>query len=295
LHPKKRPIVKDQKKKTSGKKKSSPSKKPPMVVTLAKEWWELKTGKRDALTPPVRLLNEAGIGGGDYNEAGKHFLRLFRETCNIQPQHAILDMGCGYGRLAKPLTSFLDPKTGKYVGFDVFRKSVDWAAKAFGSSHKNFSFHHINIKNKHYNPNGVLSDTTIRFEFPDASFDFIFLTSIFTHLMPPAVDHYLGEIRRLLKPGGKCFSTFFLLDEEARRLIQEGRTKVKFRHTDPDEGWMALEKDDPERCIAFPIDSIIPLFAKHGLVIEQPLRLGGWCERASSYDFQDIIISTPAA
>jgi SAM-dependent methyltransferase len=258
----------------------------------AREWWEVVSGKRSPLTPPVRLLDEARIGSGDYDAVGTQFLKIFQEIGGLQPHHRVLDIGCGYGRMAKPLTAWLDPsRGGSYVGFDVFPKSVRWASRAFGSRHPHFRFHHLNIRNQHYNPSGTESDTTVRLPYPDGSFDFIFLTSIFTHLFPAAADHYISEIARLLSPEGRCLSTFFLLDDETRRLISEGRTTVKFRHTDPAEGWMALDKEDPERCIAFPVEQVVAWHGKHGLAIDEPIRLGNWCERAQPYNFQDIIVS----
>jgi SAM-dependent methyltransferase len=173
----------------------------------------------------------------------------------------------------------------------VFPKSVRWASHAFGRKHRNFSFERLNIFNHHYNPSGTERDTTVQLPYPDGSFDFVLLTSIFTHMYLPGISHYLSEIHRLLKPGGKCFSTFFLLDGEARRLIGEGKSHVKFRYTDPHEGWMALEKEDPERCIAFPLEHIMPLFAAKHLVAEPEPRLGYWSTRQPSFSFQDVIIS----
>lgn len=262
-----------------------------LLRTRFQEWLEVSTGKRDRLTPPRRLLDEAGIGGGDYDEIGNQFFNYFRNLCGVGADDAILDIGCGYGRMAKPFTKFLNPDKGKFVGFDVFPKSIDWCQRAFSKPYPHFSFEFLNIRNIHYNIDGTESDTTIKFPYPDESFNFIFLTSVFTHLMPAAIAHYLDEIHRLLVPGGCCFSTFFLLDDESRALIEARKSSVHFKYTDPDEGWMALKKDDPERCIAFPEAVVTALFDESRLVIEGPIRKGGWCERADPFDFQDIIIS----
>ena len=194
-----------------------------------REWNEVRTGKRDRLTPPRRLLDEAGIGGGDYDEIGSQFLNHYRDICGVGPDDSILDIGCGYGRMAKPFTKFLNPDKGKFVGFDVFPKSVEWCQKAFQKPHPNFKFELLNIRNVHYNANGTESDTNIRFPYDDNSFDFIFLTSVFTHLMPAASAHYLKEIRRLLKPGKKCFATFFILDDESRALVEEKKAQGAFQ------------------------------------------------------------------
>lgn len=46
---------------------------------------------------------------------------------------------------------------------------------------------------------------------------------MFTHLSPADRDNYLREIRRVLRPGGRCFATFFLLDVEAEQAMAQGR------------------------------------------------------------------------
>jgi SAM-dependent methyltransferase len=254
------------------------------------EWLEVRRGKRDRLTPPRRLLDEAGIGGGNYDEIGMRIFNRFESLCGVSPDDAVLDIGCGYGRMAKPFTGFLDPDKGKYVGFDIFPTSIEWCQKAFSKSYPHFSFELLNIRNSHYNVDGTESDTTVKMPYADQSFDFVFLTSVFTHLMPAAVGHYLKEIHRLLKPGGKCFSTFYLLDDEARTLIEARKSQVHFKYTDPDEGWMALQKEDPERCIAFPEEVVCALFNESGLIIDEPIRKGSWCERKNPAGFQDVII-----
>lgn len=108
--------------------------------------------------------------------------------------------------------------------------------------------------------------------------------------MPAAIGHYLKEIHRLLKPGAKCFSTFFLLDDEARALIEDRRCHVHFKYTDPDEGWMALRGEWPERRIAFPEEVVLELFDQSGLTADGPIRKGFWCGRQESFGFQDAII-----
>ena len=67
---------------------------------------------------------------------------------------------------------------------------------------------------------------------------------------------------------------------------------MHFKYTDPEEGWMALRKDDPERCIAFPEEDVRKWHEEASLTIEEPIRKGCWCERKEFFDFQDVVIST---
>jgi ubiquinone/menaquinone biosynthesis C-methylase UbiE len=47
------------------------------------------------------------------------------------------------------------------------------------------------------------------FPFADSSFDFVYLVSVFTHMLPADMEHYLSEISRVLKPAAKCAVSFF--------------------------------------------------------------------------------------
>ena len=68
---------------------------------FALDGMDLVLGKRDGLVPP-RYLNYADSGG--FTKVGKEFLAYYKEKCGLQPQHRVLDMGCGIGRMAVPLT-----------------------------------------------------------------------------------------------------------------------------------------------------------------------------------------------
>ncbi len=57
---------------------------------------------------------------------------------------------------------------------------------------------------------GQLSASNYPFPCEDESVDFIIATSVFTHLGPEQVQHYLSEIFRTLRKGGRCFITYFV-------------------------------------------------------------------------------------
>ena len=52
----------------------------------------------------LRLL----IGGGNLKEIGKRFLQHFIELGKLKPNDIVLDVGCGIGRMAFPLTKYLN-------------------------------------------------------------------------------------------------------------------------------------------------------------------------------------------
>ena len=111
-------------------------------------------------------------------------------------------MGCGIGRMALPLTGYLS-KEAEYVGFDIVPKGIEWCTKNISSKFPNYHFELLDIFNKYYNPNGKLPGSSFAFPYADNYFDFVYATSLFTHLMPEDAVNYLKEAHRVLKPGGR--------------------------------------------------------------------------------------------
>ena len=58
------------------------------------------------------------VGDGDYRAIGAEFLGHFVRLGRLQPHERVFDIGCGIGRMAVPLTQYLDPERGSYDGVD---------------------------------------------------------------------------------------------------------------------------------------------------------------------------------
>ena len=230
----------------------------------------------------------SNMEAGSYKEIGKEFFEYFTAYTNITPSDKVLDVGCGWGRLALPFTGFLSPE-GEYHGFEIIENRVSWAKKNISSRHPNFHFKLVDVKNFIYSDKGV-SATSFKFPYDDSSFDLVFLNSVFTHMLPQDVDHYLSEIRRVLAPGGKCLSTYFLLNKEALGLIENGKSLIDFKFEM--NGYMTNDNVNPEEAIAFEEQYILGLYEKHEMSIDTPITYGSWCSRTSFLSFQDIIVST---
>lgn len=67
---------------------------------------------------PAPAPENVFVGDGDYRAIGLEYLGHFVHIGGLKPNHRVLDIGCGIGRMAVPLTQFLDPKTGTYEGVD---------------------------------------------------------------------------------------------------------------------------------------------------------------------------------
>ena len=171
------------------------------------------TGRADPLIPPRR---RQFVGRGDFAATGEEFLAHFLELAGLAPADRVLEVGCGIGRMARPLARFLDPAQGSYEGFDVDREGIGWCRRAYARRHPNFRFQVADLYNRRYHPGGQHSASEYRFPYDDASFDLVIATSVFTHLLEQEADHYLAETARVLAPGGRLFATFFVLDDDSR-------------------------------------------------------------------------------
>jgi ubiquinone/menaquinone biosynthesis C-methylase UbiE len=229
------------------------------------------------------------IGGGDFEEIGQQFKRHLIELGNLKPNQRVLDVGCGVGRMAVPLTNYLSEE-GEYWGFDIVRKGIDWCQSNISSQFRNFHFKHADIYNKVYNPKGKIRAKDFQFAFESEYFDFVFSTSVFTHMLPSDIKTYQSETSRVLKQGGKCLSTFFLLNEQSENLIRTRRTTVDFKYKL--EGCLTRDAGRPEYAIAYPEDFVRDLLETYGLRIIPPIHYGSWCKRDSVLSYQDIVVAT---
>ena len=244
---------------------------------------------REGMVPP-KSLNF--VGNGDFEGVGQEFLRLFVDQCGLAPNHRVLDIGCGIGRMAIPLTTYLSPQ-GTYVGFDIVKDGINWCNERIASQFANFRFVHSDIYNSSYNEAGTLKAKDYRFPCDDGAIDFAFATSVFTHLLQADTEHYLRELDRCLARGGAALLTFFLLTDDSRQRIRQGKSVFPFEQ--PVGVCLTSNSKTPEDAIAYPEDYIIDLIRKSGLKIKLPIDYGSWCGRQPALSFQDVLIVTKKA
>lgn len=252
------------------------------AVYLPMDILDLLAGRRDPLIPPRGLWF---VGGGHFRD--NQYLSSFTSLCDLQPHHRVLDVGCGIGKQAVPLTQYLSSK-GSYEGFDIVEEGVQWCDRQITSRYPNFKFRHVDVFNKHYNPDGRVLPSQWKFPYSDAEFDFVYLISVFTHMLPDAVQNYVSEISRVLKPGAKSFISFFLLNDESRRLIAQGKSTIPLTH-DLD-GYTVLDPEFPETTVGLSEHFVRKCFEDSGLAISA-IHYGSWCGREGTNLYQDIVLS----
>ena len=124
----------------------------------------------------------------------------------LKPESTVLDIGCGCGKMARNLV--YHPYVKKYIGFDAYRKSIDFCQDYIAPrTEGRFEFHYIDVQTQAYNPNGTVRGTEVVFPAGDGSVDFAFAASLFTHLSEADCKRYLQEMRRVLAPGGTFLPT----------------------------------------------------------------------------------------
>lgn len=257
------------------------------VVYWPYDTWMSITRRRDPMVPPKGKIF---IGSGDFVSQGRHIAGMLTDLTGLTPDMAVLDVGCGIGRAAVALTSVLSDK-GCYEGFDIVHDGIDWCRQRITPRHPNFHFTHVDLRNDLYNLSTEAEAAHFRFPYPDGSFDRVLLTSVFTHMMPDDMNNYLREIRRVLRPGGICLATYFVIDAEAESNMKAGRAYFNFTH---DFGhYRLLDANVREADVAFSLDWLCRSFEDAELTLTAWHR-GTWaCAPAETApDFQDVVILT---
>lgn len=96
----------------------------------------------------------------------------------------------------------------------------------------------------------------------------MFLASVFTHLLPDEVDNYLSEISRVLKPGGRCLCTYFLLNEESLSLIERAKGALDLK---PGTNvYRVLDPENPNHAVRYDEGYTQSLYQRHGLAFKMP-------------------------
>ena len=237
--------------------------------------------------PPLELRRTVGRVER-FHEVGEQFLRYFVDLCGLRPDERVLDVGSGVGRIAMPLAGYLSD--GAYEGFDVAAASVRWCQENITPRRPRFTFRHADVYNGRFNPTGRIQPEDFEFPYETASFDFLWLASVFTHMLPPGVARYLAECGRVLRPGGRMLATWFLLNEESSSLLEQGRAEHSF---DYDLGGCRVAVlEDPEGLVAYEEETARELMSAVGLSVQEPIKYGRWPGRDTFLTGQDIVLAT---
>lgn len=251
---------------------------------LFKDQLEVRLGKRHPLLPPKRY-DYINIGANTI--INKEFFGYFVEKAGLQADATVLEVGSGFGRMAIPLTEYLSTE-GRYEGLELLKDGVNWCQHHFTPKYPNFKFQRIDVYNARYHAAGTQKAETYTFPFKEGTFDFVYLTSVFTHMYPNEIANYLKEVSRVMKPGATCLCTYYLINDISKEQIKNRLGTYNFEYSKAD--YYTEDLKDPLYQIAFKEPIIKELYEECKLDIDA-VYYGSWSGRQDFLSFQDIIIA----
>jgi ubiquinone/menaquinone biosynthesis C-methylase UbiE len=261
---------------------------PAATVQEDRVGWLMEAVRRNRFLPQP----DAGsvfVGDGDFRAVGAEFLGHFIRLGGLRPEHRVLDIGCGIGRMAVPLTQYLDVEKGRYSGFDPVEGGIAWCRRFITPVYPNFTFQRLDIAHKLYNPQGKISGEALKLPYTERQFDFVIMTSVVTHLPPDEVLVHLSEVARLLKPGGRLFMTAFVVDRTAAANAAGRRDpRLGFVRDGSGPCWFVPDMP-PLAAVGFDDDFLDHALEKTGLVIAIK-SLGHWRGQDADH-YQDFYVA----
>jgi SAM-dependent methyltransferase len=245
--------------------------------------------------PPPDLF----IARDDYAEVARRLFEVLVETSGLRPGERVLDVGCGTGRVAAPLIDHLRPD-GSYEGFDRDPSRIAWCNERIAPLHPNFRFRAVEAFNSP-RQKGTVAAGEVTFPYADSEFDLVFLFSVFTHMLPDGVERYLGEIARVLRPGGRSVITWFLLNDESRRALEDQRDVRRNSANNAQESSFphdlgvcrVANRAAPEAVVAYDERFVREAYERSGLEVDEPIRYGSWIGREGTLMNQDVVVARP--
>jgi SAM-dependent methyltransferase len=168
--------------------------------------------------PPNHMRVRVGVGNRIFNNqtiytqfATNYWLSAFANG-HVALDSTIVDIGVGSGRYAHILRDFRcyqERFRGTYIGIDIDQEMVEYCRSSF--DRERFRFHLSTNGSASYNRQAESQDL-YRIPEADQSVDYVFSTSLLTHLLETELENYLRESVRLLRKGGRASHTFFSMD-----------------------------------------------------------------------------------
>jgi ubiquinone/menaquinone biosynthesis C-methylase UbiE len=259
---------------------------------LGRRWKYYRTYglfNRNPLLPPPDLVQVSSIE--NFTETGRDWANKLVKVGKLENNHGVLEVGCGIGRVAIFLTEYLTE--GEYFGFDIRQDEIVWLDKNITARFPTFHFEYSNVYNAFYNPEGMILAHEYRFPYSDNFFDLVYLTSVFTHMLPRDIENYLREVKRVMKVEGRCFISYFLLNTESKEHIAQGQSSRNFG-IQIEGGCFSDNVKVPEDAVAYEESYIRNLYKVVGFEIEEPIHYGVWHKSQvlnAARDYQDIIVA----
>jgi SAM-dependent methyltransferase len=265
--------------------------------------------------PRTRVTYEPGIPPPEinYNQANsgnpeEYVLEFKRSAClrelpflmriaGLTPVSAVLDYGCGLGRIAYAASKYLAGE-GAYYGYEPNQRALAFLKQAY-ADRQNFFFAGESLRvDEDYvavtlgeTPAGGTSAKDLDLtRFVDRSIDVQWSCSVFTHMWPDPIGAVLRNIVKVLGVRGLCVNTWLCVDEFAAYALRCGMADRQLPYRV--NGALTYSQSNPLVCTAYELSAVRDIYARAGHLIEDIL-WGSWSGRDNGVIYQDIIISRP--
>ena len=179
---------------------------------------------------------------------------------------------------------------GRYDGVEIVEKAVKWCTKEITGNYSNFRFHHADVSNPYATRENGRSASAYQLPFDDNTYDVVYLTSVFSHMRPGDIKAYVNEISRVRKFQGKCFITYYVINDFVKAQLASNLASQDFRYDFGD--FFSTHKRTPEHAIAVPESLVRGFYDEIELVTEEPILYGSWAVGEKRFSYQDVIVAT---
>lgn len=166
------------------------------------------------ILPPPRLrFDVIACSSAEYyattgDKMARQMLEVITSRGSSGPK-TVCEWGCGPGRILFALEKLAEAKDLTLIGSDAFAPSIHWAQSV---PNTRIRFH--------------LNQMEPPLALADASVDFVYAVSVFTHLSEKLTRQWFLEIMRILKPGGIFWFSSHSGENHRNELDQSQREKL---------------------------------------------------------------------
>jgi len=224
-------------------------------------------------------------------EHGKKLIGRIRDLAGIG-DGLFFDVGCGWGRAAYGLLA--SGFSGRYVGFDLLPKQIDWLKEKFSAVHPAYRFEKTHIPGGFEQKDGGNLAADIS-KLIDGPIETAAALSIFTHVYEETVLDYTSQAFEHLAPGRAFAFTSFLYNADAKSRIEAGQGYFSVRNKHNDHCFFE-DVNNPRKVISYSEEWLFDRLRSQGYAVEHVV-YGNWCgrDRAVHSDGQDwVVIRKPA-
>lgn len=160
------------------------------------------------MTDPAEALRRHSlVGPANLWELKRNFQVSFLRRSGLEPEHFLLDLGCGTLRGGIPLIELLHP--GHYFG-------IDKRAEVLVEAQQELRDHHLEHKHPTLLHSPEISQVLI-----DRKFDYIWSFSVLIHLTDEILADVLGFVKQQLAPDGVFYANVIFGDRNSEHVWRE--------------------------------------------------------------------------